>query len=67
MNVKSDYSKSLVNLKDKCFRSNFNQKMTENMLEIAKHWEDRFITRKTELFKQRGLPNYFNFLTKKRN
>ena len=39
---KSDYLKSLVNLKDKCFRSNFNQKMTENMLEIAKHWEDRF-------------------------
>ena len=39
---KFDYLKSLVNLKDKCFRSNFNQKMTENMLEIAKHWEDRF-------------------------
>ena len=39
---KSNYLKSLVNLKDKCFRSNFNQKMTENMLEIAKHWEDRF-------------------------
>ena len=39
---KSDYLKSLVNLKDKCFRSSFNQKMTENMLEIAKHWEDRF-------------------------
>ena len=33
---KSDYLKSLINLKDKCFRSNFNQKMTENMLEIAK-------------------------------
>ena len=39
---KSDYLKSLVNLKDKCLRSNFNQKMTKNMLEIAKHWEDRF-------------------------
>ena len=39
---KSDFLKSLVNVKDKCFRSNFNQKMTENMLEIAKHWEDRF-------------------------
>ena len=25
---KSDYLKSLVNLKDKCFRSNFNQEMT---------------------------------------
>ena len=24
------------------FPFNFNQKMTENMLEIAKHWEDRF-------------------------
>ena len=34
--------KSLINLKDKCFRSNLNQEMTENMLEIAKHWEDRF-------------------------
>ena len=39
---KSDYLKSLVNIKDKCFRSNFNQKMTENMLKIAKYWEDRF-------------------------
>ena len=39
---KSNYLKSLVNLKDKCFRSNFNQKITENMLEIAKHWEGRF-------------------------
>ena len=39
---KSDYLKSLVNPKDKCFRLNFNQKMTENMLEIAKYWEDCF-------------------------
>ena len=36
------YYTNPVNLKDICFRSNFYQKMTENMLEIAKHWEDRF-------------------------
>ena len=36
--------------------------MTENMLEIAKHWEDRFEPKsqhhkKTELFGQHSLPN----------
>ena len=45
--------------------------MTENMLEIAKHWEDRFEPKsqhhkKTELFGQHGLPHYFNSLTKKK-
>ena len=45
--------------------------MTENMLEIAIHWEDHFVLtsqhiRKTELFGQRRLSNYFNFLTKKK-
>ena len=69
---KFDYLKSLVNLKDKCFCSNFNKKMIENMLEIIKNWEDRFEPKsqhykKIELFGQRSLPNYFNFLTKKRN
>ena len=34
---KSDYLKILVTLKDKYLRLNFNQKMKENMLEIAKH------------------------------
>ena len=34
---KSDYLKKLVSLKYKCLRLNFNQKMTENMLEIYKH------------------------------
>ena len=33
---KFDFLKSLVNLKNNCIRLNFNQKMTENMLEIAK-------------------------------
>ena len=37
---KSDYLKSLVNLKSVC--SNFKQKITKNKLEIAKYWEDRF-------------------------
>ena len=39
---KFDCLKSSVNLKDKCLQSNFNQKMTENMLKISKHWEDCF-------------------------
>ena len=39
---KSDYLKSSVNLKDKCFCSNFNQKMTKNMLDIGKYLEDCF-------------------------
>ena len=39
---KSNYLKSLADLKDKCLRLNFNQKITEIMLEIAKHREERF-------------------------
>ena len=39
---KSDYLKSLANLKDKCFRLNSNQKYAENMLRIAQYCKDCF-------------------------
>ena len=69
---KSDYLKILVNLKAKCFRSNFNQKRQKvccKLLNTGKNFssQNRNITRKTELFGQHSLPNYFNSLTKKRN
>ena len=54
------------------FPKNDKEKMTENMLKLLNtakiaSSQNRNITRKTELFGQRSLPNYFNSLTKKRN
>ena len=45
--------------------------MTENMLEIAKHWEDGFEPKsqhhkENRIIWQRSLLNYFNFPTQKR-
>ena len=68
---KSNYLKSLANLKDKCFRSNFNQKLQKiswKLLNIGKIVSsgNHSITRRTELLGQRSLPNNFKFLTKKK-